>query len=189
MNQIPTLETERLVLRPFGLDDAAEVQRLAGDWAVADTTANIPHPYEDGMAGEWITKHQDAFAVGQKVTFAVTRRPDGGLVGAISLMDISEGHQAALGYWIGRPYWNHGFCTEAGRAILRYAFTELALLRVHACHMSRNPASGRVMQKLGMVHEGLRRQHAIRWDRCEDIVLYGILKGEWEEAASMGPRR
>ena len=189
MKTIPTLETERLVLRPFGLDDAAEVQRLAGNKAVADTTANIPHPYQDGMAAECISKHRSAFAEGKTVTLALTLKPYGALIGAISLTDISEGHQAELGYWIGKPYWNHGFCTEAGRAVLRYAFTELALLRVHACHMSRNPASGRVVQKLGMVHEGLRRQHAIRWDRCEDLVLYGILKGEWEEAASTGPLR
>ena len=184
MKTIPTLETERLVLRPFGLDDAAEVQRLAGNKAVADTTSNIPHPYEDGMAEEWISRHQNAFSEGQRVTFAVTRKTDGGLVGAISVMDISRGHQAELGYWIGKPYWNRRFCTEAGRAILRYTFTELALLRVHACHMSRNPASGRVLQKVGMVHEGKRRQHGIRWGKCEDLVLYGILKTEWVDTAS-----
>ena len=67
MKEIPTLETERLVLRPFGLHDAADVQRLAGDRAIADTTLNIPHPYEDGMAEEWIFKHQDAFDKDQGV--------------------------------------------------------------------------------------------------------------------------
>ena len=67
---------------------------------------------------------------------------------------------------------------------LRYAFTELALLRVHARHIARNPASGRVMQKLGMRHEGTLRQHARKWDKLEDLELYGILKEEWAEAAN-----
>lgn len=184
MKEIPTLETERLVLRPFGLHDAADVQRLAGDRAIADTTLNIPHPYEDGMAEEWIFKHQDAFDKDQGVTFAVTCKSNGSLVGAISLMDIAKGHQAELGYWVGKPYWNSGFCTEAGQALLRYAFIELSLLRVHAVHITRNPTSGRVMQKLAMRHEGTRRQHARKWDKCEDLELFGILKEEWEETAN-----
>lgn len=179
MNEIPTLETERLLLRPFELHDAMDVQRLAGDRAIADTTLNIPHPYEDGIAEAWIAEHQDTFARGRGATFAITRKADGALVGAISLMHIAKGHQAELGYWIGTPYWNHGFCTEAGQAVLRYAFTELALLRIHASHLSRNPASGRVMQKLAMRHEGTRRQHVMKWGKCEDLELYGILKAEW----------
>jgi len=184
MKEIPTLETERLMLRPFGNQDATEVQRLAGDRAIADTTLNVPHPYKDGMAEEWISKHRDAFAKDQGVTFAVTRKSDGSLVGAISLMGMVKDHQAELGYWVGKLYWNEGFCTEAGQALLRYAFTELGLLRVHARHISRNPASGRVMQKLAMRHEGTLRQHVRKWEKCEDLELYGILKEEWEEAAN-----
>ena len=186
MKEIPILETERLVLRPFGLHDAVEVQRLAGDRAIADTTLNIPYPYKDGVAEEWISKHQDTFAKEQGVTFAVTRKSDGSLVGAISLMNIAKGHQAELGYWIGKPYWNYGFCTEAGQTILQYAFTELALLRVHACHMTRNPASGRVMEKLAMLYEGVRRKHARKWDKCEDLELYGILENDWRNQRTNG---
>jgi [ribosomal protein S5]-alanine N-acetyltransferase len=174
---IPTLETERLVLRPFTPADAGDVQRLAGDRSIADTTLSIPHPYEDGFAAEWISAHQKAFDEGTGVTFAITIKPDGALVGAIGLMGMTQGHQAELGYWIGRPYWNQGFSTEAGEAILRYAFLDLGLIRVHACYFTRNPASGRVMQKLGMQHEGCRRQHIKKWDNFEDVELYGILKG------------
>jgi RimJ/RimL family protein N-acetyltransferase len=89
-------------------------------------------------------------------------------------------HQAELGYWIGKPYWNAGLCTEAGRVILRYAFSELCLMRVHAVHLTRNPASGRVLQKLGMRHEGCRRGHVMKWGRLEDIELYGLLREEWD---------
>jgi len=180
MSKIPTLETERLILRPFVVTDAADVQRLAGDRAIADTTQNIPHPYLDGMAEEWISKHEELFEQGKGATFAIALKPQGVLIGAISLMGISKGHQAELGYWIGKPHWNLGFATEAGRAILQFGFDGLELNRIHACHLSRNPASGRVMQNLGMTHEGCRRQHVKKWENYEDLELYGILRSDWQ---------
>ncbi len=183
MKTIPKLETARLMLRPFCAADAAEVMRLAGDRAVADTTSHIPHPYLAGMAEDWIATHQPAFDKEQGVTLAITRKPDGALVGAISL-GMARGHQAELGYWIGKPFWGQGYCTEAARAILRYAFTDLGLVRVHAAHIARNPASGRVMQKIGMAKEGCRRQHVKKWDKAEDLELYGVLKQEWEWPAT-----
>lgn len=85
-----------------------------------------------------------------------------------------------LGYWVGKSYWNRGFCTEAGRAVLEYGFGVLGLNRIHSCHMSRNPSSGRVMLKLGMTHEGCRKQHDRKWDKFEDQELYGILKADWQ---------
>ena len=176
MKQRPTLETERLILRPFATSDAAEVQRLAGSRSIADTTLNIPFPYGDGVAEEWISKHQGSFDDGKDVTFAITQRSNDPLVGAISLMGISEGHQAELGYWIGEPFWNQGFCTEAAQAVVDYGLRALDLIRIHACHFKRNPASGRVMQKIGMSHEGCRRHHVKKWDKPEDLELYGILK-------------
>ena len=176
----PTLTTIRLILRPFRLEDAADIQRLAGDRAIADTTLGIAHPYEDGMAEEWIATHEALFAHEKKTIFAITRKDDGALIGAISLMSIEPGHQAELGYWVGVPYWNAGYCTEAGRALLQYAFAELGLQRVHACHLTRNPGSGRVMQKLGMEHEGTRRRHVCKWEQFEDIELYGILADDWK---------
>jgi [ribosomal protein S5]-alanine N-acetyltransferase len=181
MSQLPTHETKRLLLRPFTLADAKDVQRLAGDRAIADTTLTIPHPYGDGMAEAWISTHQETYDQEKGMTFAITRKPDGVLLGAISLIDISKGHQAEIGYWVGKPYWSQGYCTEAASAVLRYGFSVLGLIRIHARYLTRNPASGRVMQKLGMRHEGCRRQHVMKWGKCEDIELYGILKQEWEE--------
>ena len=181
-NTRPTLETERLLLRPFVPTDADEVQRLAGDRAIADTTLDIPHPYTDGLAADWIATHAADFAAGTGVTFAVTRKPDGALVGAIALKDIQAGFKAELGYWTGRPYWGCGYCTEAARAVLRFAFTELSLQRVFAHHFCRNPASGKVMQKLGMKPEGVLRRHVLKWGQAEDIAFYGILRSEWQDA-------
>jgi ribosomal-protein-alanine N-acetyltransferase len=189
LKQIPTLETERLVLRPFRLDDAPEVQQLAGDRSIAATTLAIPHPYVDGMARDWISKHQSYFDLGKGITFAISLKADGSLLGAMSLMAMEAGHQAELGYWVGRPYWDRGFCTEAGEAVLRYAFTQLGLARVHCHHFARNPASGRVMRKLGMQHEGTRRRHVKKWGKFEDVELYGILLEDWKKPAKKSQAR
>ena len=76
-----------------------------------------------------------------------------------------------------RPTRRHGYCTEAARVLLRYAFLDLGLVRVHASYFTRNLASGRVMQKIGMRREGCRRHHVIKWDKTEDLdEVYGILK-------------
>ncbi len=180
MKQRPTLQTGRLILRPFTLDDAPEVQRLAGDKAVADTTLNVPYPYEDGVAEEWIGKHQEQFDKGELVNFAITHGRRHYLIGSIGLTINKRFEHAELGYWIAKEYWNNEHCTEAARAVLKYAFGALGLNRIAAHHFVRNPASGRVMQKLGMSYEGCQRQHLKKWDKFEDIVLYGILKNEYD---------
>jgi len=182
MLRIPTINTERLILRPFHLDDAATVQRLAGAWEVADTTGNLPHPYEDGMAESWIAGHEESFKAGELATFALTPTKSGELVGAMSLV-LSNGYQGELGYWVGVPYWGKGYCTEAGRAVLAFGFQDLKLKRIHAQAFKRNPASARVMQKLGLSYEGTRRQHALKWGKPEDVVLYGLLKADYSAIA------
>ena len=181
MAQQLELTTDRLLLRPFTLSDAPTVQRLAGDRDIASTTLNIPYPYEDGMAEEWIKKHSEQFEQREEVTFAITLRQDKALIGAISLMALDQQHaRAEMGYWIGKPYWNNGYCTEAAEAVLRYGFTELGLNRIYAHHFGRNPASGRVMEKIGMVYEGCLRQHVQKWGVSEDLKIYAILKSEYE---------
>lgn len=180
MTEPPLLKTKRLILRPFTLADAPQVQRLAGDKDIAATTLHIPHPYEDGMAEEWISKHPGEFEKGEQITFAITHREEKYLIGAIGLSSISQEHETGeVGYWIGKPYWNQGYCTEATKAVLKYAFDVLRLNRIHARHFKRNPASGRVMQKAGMRHEGCLRQHYKKWGNYEDSELYGILKMEF----------
>ena len=178
MNKIPTIKSERLILRPFRLTDAPHVQRLAGDKAIADTTLAIPHPYPDGAAESWIKTHHELFAQGKELHFAIERRDDGRLLGAIGLVNIEPDHQAELGYWIGREYWKQGYATEAARQVINYAFSRLGLRRVHAGYLARNPASGRVLEKIGMTREGIRRNHLLKWGKPEDLVLVGILKSD-----------
>ncbi|MBD3290921.1 GNAT family N-acetyltransferase [candidate division KSB1 bacterium] len=180
MTGIPVLETERLILRPFELSDAADVQRYAGDYEVAKMTTNIPHPYEDGMAEEWIGTHEKQFVEKSELTLAITHKQEKYLIGAIGLVRIKKEHQhAEMGYWIGKPFWGKGYCTEAARAMLDYSFNSLNLNRVHANHMVHNPASGKVMRKIGMKYEGRLRKHFNKWGEYVDIDIYGILREEF----------
>jgi RimJ/RimL family protein N-acetyltransferase len=184
MTERPTLETERLLLRPFTLADAPAVQRLAGDRDIASTTLSIAHPYEDGMAERWISGLPDKWARGTQLHFALERRADGALLGDVLLYPTFAHRRAELGYWLGKPYWGHGYTSEAAAAVLAYAFTVLDLHRVFAEHMTRNPASGRVLQKIGMTYEGTMRHHTLKWGVFEDVAVYGILRDEWDARAA-----
>lgn len=179
MTEQPTLRTSRLILRPFELDDALSVQLLAGAREVADTTLHLPHPYPSGIAEQWIATHGLEWAGGTCATYAITDAHTGQLFGAIALTIAAAHARGELGYWIGLPYWNRGYCTEAGRALLELGFDVLGLHRIQARHLTRNPASGRVMQKLGMQPEGVHRHAMRKNDRFEDLAMYGMLADEW----------
>lgn len=174
------LSTTRLCLRPFNLEDAPHVQRLAGAPEVAATTLLIPHPYPDGAAEAWISAHDDARAAGRDYTFAVVQSSDNTLVGAVGLHRNAVHNRAEIGYWIGVPYWGKGYCTEAAAAVVAFGFETLGLNRIHACHFVNNPASGRVMQKLGMQREGTLRQDLLKNGEYIDHHVYAILRSEWE---------
>jgi RimJ/RimL family protein N-acetyltransferase len=164
-----------LTLRPFTLADAPLVHRLAGAYEVALNTLMIPHPYPEGAAEEWIATHQEAFDANAIHHFAID---DGQLCGAIGLI-MKDAGIAEIGYWLGVPYWNRGYVTEAAREMLRYGFEDLGLQRIFAGCFARNPASARVMEKIGMRYEGTLRRHVVKWDEAQDITFYGILRDEW----------
>ena len=175
----PIFETSRLILRPFCIDDASAVQQLAGDREIADTTSNIPHPYADGVAESWIETHELGYETNSSVTFAVVLRDGACLIGAIGLTIDSRFNRAELGYWTGKPFWNKGYATEAANAVIEFGFADLRLNRMYARHLARNPSSGRVMEKIGMQQEGTARQDMMKWEKYEDMVLYGILCEDW----------
>lgn len=179
MTSLPTLHTERLLLRPFRDDDAPAVAKLAGDRRVADTTLAIPHPYGDGVAEAWIATHEASWELGRGLVLAVCLRGRDTLLGAAGLTIAPEHRAAELGYWIGVPFWKNGYATEAARALVDFGFAKLELNRIHACHFARNTASGRVLEKVGMTLEGLQREAVIKWDRKEDVRLLAILRAGW----------
>ncbi len=178
---IPTLETANLVMNGFCEEDISLLVKMAGDRDVAKMTMRMPHPYKRIDGEKWIASHNLHFIEKKSVTFAI-RLKTGELIGGISIILDLANKLGELGYWVGKKYWNHGYCTEAAREIIRYSFKTLKLNKVYARHFSINPASGRVMAKCGMKREGRQRQQFNKWGKYVDVVEYGILKGEYRRA-------
>jgi [ribosomal protein S5]-alanine N-acetyltransferase len=119
------LKTKRLTLRPFTLDDAERVQKLAGEWEIACMTANIPHPYPLEIAIEWIRFHEKDRKEGNLYPFAIFLKLDL-LIGAISIKVNKEAYRAEMGYWIGKDFWGNGYTTEAAEEVLRFGFDRVS---------------------------------------------------------------
>lgn len=175
----PVIYTDNLILRPFVLSDARIVQQLAGDVKIAETTLNIPHPYENGMAEAWIGTHRESFSEGKGVTYAVVKNDTNELIGAIGLMINPAHKKAELGYWIGFPYWRNGYCTEASIALIKYGFVELDLNKIYAKAFVLNVGSWTVMEKAGMVYEGTLRQEVIKNGIPYDLKSYAVLREDF----------
>lgn len=174
----PTLRTERLVLRPLSVSDVPVVTRLAGAREVAATTLRIPHPYVEDHARQFIATLPAEAEAGRAFVFAITTGDE--LCGAIGLHIEAQHRHAELGYWIGVPYWGHGYATEAARAVVAFGFDTLKLERIFAHHFAHNLASGRVLQKIGMQHEGRLRHQFLKWDQFVDAELYAILGSDFK---------
>lgn len=175
----PVIETERLVLRPLVPDDAMELARLAGERAVAAMTLSVPHPYSVAHAERFIGASSVEFDRGEGVTLAITAR-DGRLLGAAHLRLERAHGRGELGYWVGLPYWGHGYATEGARALVDWAFRVHRLERIVARVFAVNSSSRRVLEKLGMKHEGTLRRHFRRLGVVHDAECFGVLREEWE---------
>ena len=173
------LRTARLLLRSLEREDVPDMVRLAGANEIAATTLNIPHPYAEDDALSFLAKASEDFRAGRSVSFAISISPGRELCGGIGL-NLSETHRhAELGYWIGVPFWGRGYATEAASAAVAFGFETLHLHRIYAHHFAGNTASQRVLEKIGMRHEGRFRQHIQKWDQFYDIENYGVLAEEF----------
>jgi RimJ/RimL family protein N-acetyltransferase len=179
------ITTERLLLRPLTPDDAAQVAKLAGAFEVADMTLTVPHPYSLEDAHKFLGIAAKGYETGDQYPMAITLRTGasaGALVGLVGLHLEKAHDRAELGYWIGVPHWNNGYATEAAHAMIRFGFEGLSLVKITAHFFTRNPASGRVLDKLGMHREGLRLQHIKKWGKFEDIVMCALLRQDFQHA-------
>lgn len=170
-----TIAADRLLLRPFRETDVDRVAELCSSSELHKGVLYLPWPYTVECARVWIEGHADNFSAERSYEFAVTDRETGCLYGCIGLFHHPRHKNAEMGYWMGEEYWGNGYATEAARAVIEFAFRCKGLHRVYAHHLVTNPASGRVMQKCGMVCEGTMKEHVLKNGRYIDLVCYGLL--------------
>jgi ribosomal-protein-alanine N-acetyltransferase len=173
------LQTERLTLRQLDSKDAPAIHRLAGAAEIADTTLTVPHPYPFHAAVDWIERAQKEWKAKTAYIFAMTLKETKEFIGGIGLHLVPQDQIAELGFWIGKPFWNLGYTSEASQILVKFGFETLQLHKIYGRYFPRNPASGRIMVKLGMQYEGLLREHVRKLDHYEDVVCYGLLKKDW----------
>ncbi len=144
--------TERLALRPGWGEDAAELAKAIGHWDVVRNLARAPWPYGEADAAEFLSLPRRP---GEGV-FLVCERANGRIVGCVGFEPAGNG-RSEFGYWITPDRWGRGYATEAGRAAVEAA-RALGIRRFDAGHFLDNPASGRVLQKLGFRPNGVRQR-------------------------------
>jgi len=157
--------------------DAPRVRELAGDHRVASTTAVIPHPYPEGTAEAWIALHAPAAIEGKEFVFAITHNT--ALIGAIGVVSNQDLTVGSLGYWLGVPYWNNGFASEAAHAVIDFAFGMGHYACLVSNYFSINPASGRIMQKLGMSYQHTTNRHFPLRRQSFDVLHYTLTREQW----------
>lgn len=185
----PTLTTARLVLRPLLAGDTAAIAARAGDPAVADQLDRVPAPFPLALAARWIARRGLRWREGRGVTLAITRAGERDLIGTVSLK-ISPAHRhAELGYWVAASAWGDGIATEAAGALVEWGFSTLRLHRIHARVLGDNPASQRVVVKLGFAVEGRRPGHYRRGREFLDVIELGIARADWPVTAAPPARR
>lgn len=142
--------TERLLLRPGWAEDAPALARAIADEAIVRNLANAPWPYGLAEARAFL----DRPANPALPTFLLLKRTDAApeLVGAAGFGE-RPGGGLEIGYWIARAHWGRGYATEAGRQLIEIART-IGICRLEGSHFIDNPASGRVLEKLGFIANG-----------------------------------
>lgn len=121
------------------------------------------------------------FNADKSYEFAVCDRQTGTVYGAIALTDHQRYENGEIAYWIGEEFWGKGYATEASKAILDFAFHVKKYHKVYARHFASNPASGQVIQKMGMKQEGVLIDHVKKENQYEDLIYYGIFKNKFDE--------
>lgn len=157
----------------IGEEDLPQIARLANSYAIAAMTNNLPHPYTQAHAKQWYDYVQEHDA---EHVFKICVR--GKLAGVVGLVHEADHNRAELGYWLGEPYWNKGYATQAVSMAVAYAFGVLGVRRVFSRCYAVNLASRRVLEKNGFSQEGCLLQHHECMGVVHDVIYYGLLASQ-----------
>ncbi|WCE30337.1 GNAT family N-acetyltransferase [Vibrio sp. SCSIO 43137] len=163
------IETERLLLRPFYLSDSKRVAELAGDKRVSDMTANIPYPYEESVATDWISSHASLFSDRKEVVYGITKKGSDEVIGAVGMVMQPDGC-GVLGYWLGVEFWGKGFATEAAHGLIEFCRSQLDMTAIEVWHLVENNQSQSVINKLNIPY--IENRQIKKLDQQREICVY-----------------
>lgn len=164
--------TERLVLRQLALNDAAAFSKLADDYNISKMTGSLPHPFPLYSAEFKIMYLRQQKRRGLAYPYAITVN-GGELIGVMDLFRSAHDTALEIGYWIGKPYWGQGLSTEAAKAIIQEAKDRLGVQALMAGVFADNPASLRVLEKLGFKTTGSEEMYfsIARMEKARSVIL------------------
>lgn len=176
----PTLQTERLLLRPFAESDAEAIYALQSNARVLRFW-NAPPWTERSRADVFIAACRKMEEDESGARFAIETRDQNAFVGWCAMFGWNPIYRSlGIGYCFDESAWGKGYATEATRAMLHWAYAVLDLNRVEAELDTRNAASARVLEKLGFQREGMRREDCIVSGEVSDSWIYGLLRRDWK---------
>jgi ribosomal-protein-alanine N-acetyltransferase len=184
---LPEIVSEHLVLRRMTMKDAEDVFEYAKDPEVALFTIWDAHRSIDDSRA-FLTSVIRGYAQREVATWGVVHRAEGRLIGTCGFNGWNRVHsRAELGYIFGRRFWNRGLATEAVGALIAFGFDRLAFNRIEGFCIPENVASSRVMEKAGMVYEGLLRQSYFAKGVYHDLKVYSILRDDYRSNRRLPP--
>jgi [ribosomal protein S5]-alanine N-acetyltransferase len=185
-NAFPEIETERLLLRKLSVADASDMYEYAQDVELAGLGLWKPLSTLEQCAADLQTV-EERYAAGDCFAWALEVKAERKMIGRAGFVQYSSEHaRAELGYALNRRYWGQGYMTEATKAIIEHGFRSLHLHRVEAICLPENRASIRILEKVGMRFEGMKREATFVRGKFDDLHLYGLLQREWAPGVSAG---
>ncbi len=182
----PVLHTARLTLREIVPSDADAILRIRGDVRV--TRLNSGKPMESiDEARDLIDGAKRAFEDRRRIDWGIVLKanPEAGVIGRCGYNYwLRRDRRASIGYDLGYAYWGSGIMTEAVRAMVRFGFEQMRLNRIEADTDAENYGSMRVLEKVGFQREGMQHDQYFEWDEFHDLVLFALLKGDFERSYS-----
>lgn len=179
---------DKVRLRPARPTDAADAYRLVIDEAVLSRLLWDGPANEAEMSGTF-QRWQGELKAGESYSFAIERVEEPALIGCIGPRLVAHPLQADVGYWLGVPYWNRGYMTDAIRLVCHFSFEHLDVVRVYATVMVGNVGSRRALEKNGFSLDGTLRRHVLKRGEWLDEWFLSLLRSEWEaDRARFRPR-
>ena len=177
MQKPSILQSKRLNLSIPTPADIPAIIEYAGHEKVAATTQNMPHPYAEKDAIFWLNMAKEGLETQTNYIFGIRLKEGNEFIGGIGIVVNQASNRGEMGYWIGVPFWNKGYATEATKLVLQFGFEQLKLNKIFAVHLIGNESSGKVMTKNGMIKEGELKEHYKKGEEYRSVLQYRLTKG------------